>query len=299
MIGVFFAKRWLRLFPAMLICSALVFVTAPLFPERPAGLPAPPGPVPGLTFIDPAIWQKIIGGTQGSLEGVLVAVRRNEILRRLWSALFLAREVVGNRGALRHLPLEPRHGERSTLSLSSAGQPHNFLDSWELKFMAGLRVGHFYRYFSDRKLPWLLGGIAISLVSAGEMSTTSTIAATRSRYSFAGSLMSRTVQLLLSARWLVFGGFISYPLYLLHENMLVSGMVKLGVAMPNSPSLLSPILPALGLICLAWLVASYLEPRVKNSLQKALGRLPHRSTSHTEKLAKQLNLGQRVIGEAW
>lgn len=30
-------RRWLRLFPAMLICSALIFATAWLIPDRPGG----------------------------------------------------------------------------------------------------------------------------------------------------------------------------------------------------------------------------------------------------------------------
>jgi len=33
-------KRWIRLFPAMAICSAIIFITAAFITERPAGMPA-------------------------------------------------------------------------------------------------------------------------------------------------------------------------------------------------------------------------------------------------------------------
>src|SRR3982750_4409760 len=45
----FLWRRWLRLFPAMLAVSVLVFVTAPLF-NRPAGQPVLRDLLPGLTF---------------------------------------------------------------------------------------------------------------------------------------------------------------------------------------------------------------------------------------------------------
>jgi len=129
----------------------------------------------------------------------------------------------------------------------------------------------FYRYFSDKKLGWLMGGLGVSLLSAGMMvEPSSKVAAMLIVALFAVSMVSRTVQNLLSARWLLFAGFVSYPLYLLHENLLVAGMVKLGVAVPGLPALLYPIFPAFCLIGLAWLVASYLEPVVKRGLQEGL-----------------------------
>src|SRR5208282_3694588 len=33
----FMFRRWARLFPAMLICSVFIYLTAPLLPERPLG----------------------------------------------------------------------------------------------------------------------------------------------------------------------------------------------------------------------------------------------------------------------
>jgi peptidoglycan/LPS O-acetylase OafA/YrhL len=65
----FIGKRWLRLFPGMLVCSALIFLTVPVFSGRPAGLPSLRDLLPGLTFIEPSILAYIFGSAQGVLEG--------------------------------------------------------------------------------------------------------------------------------------------------------------------------------------------------------------------------------------
>lgn len=65
----FLYRRWLRLFPAMLICSALVFFTSEYFFERPAGKLIWENLLPGLTFIEPGWWGKILGHPVGGIDG--------------------------------------------------------------------------------------------------------------------------------------------------------------------------------------------------------------------------------------
>lgn len=48
----FLWKRWIRLFPAMLIATFLIMASAPFFIERPAGPPRLVDAIPGLVFID-------------------------------------------------------------------------------------------------------------------------------------------------------------------------------------------------------------------------------------------------------
>ena len=62
-------KRWLRLFPAMLIVSIIVFLTASFFYERPAGQPVLLDLIPGLTFIKPSIISILVGHPVNGLEG--------------------------------------------------------------------------------------------------------------------------------------------------------------------------------------------------------------------------------------
>lgn len=65
----FLYRRWLRLFPAMLICSGLIYLTLGLFRERPGGTPPAISLIPGITFIDP-VWIRCASGHSiPSLEG--------------------------------------------------------------------------------------------------------------------------------------------------------------------------------------------------------------------------------------
>ncbi len=65
----FIGRRWLQLFPAMLLCSLLVFYTESLFPARPAGISSYRDLIPGLTFAESGIWARVLGSPQGVLEG--------------------------------------------------------------------------------------------------------------------------------------------------------------------------------------------------------------------------------------
>ena len=55
----FMYKRWLRLFPAMLIATFLIYTTVNIFYEHPAGIPNIHSTIPGLFFINPTILEKI------------------------------------------------------------------------------------------------------------------------------------------------------------------------------------------------------------------------------------------------
>ncbi|MDR0605205.1 MAG: acyltransferase family protein [Bacteroidales bacterium] len=57
----FIYKRWLRLFPAMLIVTIIIFLTANLLYERPSGKPTLLSIMPGLTFIDPSLIGYLLG----------------------------------------------------------------------------------------------------------------------------------------------------------------------------------------------------------------------------------------------
>lgn len=68
-LGEFLWRRWLRLFPAMLVCSLLIYLTAPWLPDRPSGTPTVDSLLPGLTLIEPRWWQTLTGVGGTPLEG--------------------------------------------------------------------------------------------------------------------------------------------------------------------------------------------------------------------------------------
>ncbi|MEO6117972.1 MAG: hypothetical protein ABIP37_02755, partial [Methylotenera sp.] len=123
-------------------------------------------------------------------------------------------------------------------------------------------------------------GFFIALLSArslGGFLSISMMFATTLVLIFAFSMLNQTLQKILSNKLLGFVGFISYPLYLVHENALVSMIVQLHHYFNWIPGILLPVLPILGIILTAWLIARYLEPNlrklIKNSLLKIRNKL--------------------------
>ena len=77
---------------------------------------------------------------------------------------------------------------------------------------------------------------------------------------------------------LTFMGFISYPLYLIHENALVGFTVKVHNHLAFVPDMMSPLPGIAFIVVSAWIIAAFLEPRLKELLKIPLGmrirRLP-------------------------
>lgn len=63
-----------------------------------------------------------------------------------------------------------------------------------------------------------------------------------------------------------FLGFVSYPLYLINENMMVSIVIKLSKVQAVFPLVLLPALAMVFLIYLAFPLAKYVEPWVRRPL---------------------------------
>ena len=80
-------------------------------------------------------------------------------------------------------------------------------------------------------------------------------------------MISHVLQTIMSWRFFLFLGFISYPLYLIHENMMVSLIVKFGHWMPLIPGVLIPVVPIALVGAIAWLVAIFFEPGFRTVLR--------------------------------
>lgn len=269
----FILRRWLRLFPAMLICSMLVFASVGLFPERPAGAPLWRDMLPGLTFIEPTWWGFVLGSPQGVLEGafwsLFVEVKFYFIAGLLYffiggrkmilvlTALFVCAAGISR---LQHaFPASPLRVPGLILQAASAGQ-----FGW---FAAGAL---YYRYFHERKTVLLAAAIGVASAAAiaiGGLRPQQTVAALIVALLFTVAIVQPWMQALLSRRALLFLGFISYPLYLLHENMMVAMIVKIGHATPWLPAILMPLLPIAIVIGAGGLVAVYIEPWLRRRLK--------------------------------
>ena len=270
----FLYRRWLRLFPAMLICSLIIFATAQFFPERPIGAPTWVSLIPGLTFTEPTWWSTVIRHPVSPLEGAFWSLFV-EVKFYVFAALvyfwrgrhaLIAGLIIGYLVAvLSHigdtmfgtLPLKLANRICAELSFEYFG--------W---FAAG---ASFYLHSKTAANKWLFVGLACGLLSAvtvNDPSKMATIAAGLITFVFAATIVSRTVQRFFNTGVLQLFGIISYPLYLIHENLMISSIVKLDKITGDLPGILLP-LPVIFLLSLvAFCIARYGEPLVKHWLPR-------------------------------
>lgn len=274
----FMSRRWLRLFPAMLLCSMLIFATAPFFHERPAGVPTIRDLLPGLTFVDPTWWNLIVDSPQGVLEGafwsLFVEMKFYLVAGWLFFLVGGARMI----GTLVGLFLLAR------AAMFVSAQHPEFALHWLLQLMDLLSAKYFgwfaagalyYRYFHERRRGLLVMAVLVALASAltqdgyqvhPELFALSVVIL------FTAAILSALVKRTLTHPVFLFFGFVSYPLYLLHENMMVSAIAKVGIAAPWMPAFLLPLLPILLVSGVAWLVAAYAEPWLREKLRPFVRR---------------------------
>jgi peptidoglycan/LPS O-acetylase OafA/YrhL len=74
------------------------------------------------------------------------------------------------------------------------------------------------------------------------------------------SALHPKLQFFLETRFLVFIGFISYPLYLLHNTISIGIVGWLSDAVPQIPAFFLPAIPLAFLCGIAWLIARFVEP---------------------------------------
>lgn len=265
--GEYLFRRWLRLFPAMLIATALIYATAFAFPERPYGLPALRDILPGLTFIDPHWWAYGLDPAQRDLEGAFWSLYVEVKFYVLFGVLFFA---LSERAALIGLALVAVAGSRLLGYLGDQSVAAEYIHQ------AGLGLGGRYfgwfllgalarRAFVERSCrAWALVALA-SPLAIGWFKGPNLVPVFAALALFFVALASPLAQRPLRGRALLFFGFISYPLYLIHENMLVASIVKIG-ATGGVLALLSPAPGFVLLAAIAFAIAKWGEPALRSGL---------------------------------
>lgn len=69
------------------------------------------------------------------------------------------------------------------------------------------------------------------------------------------------------SRTLNFLGFVSYPLYLIHENMMVATTVKTHSSLTWLPGILTPAPGLLAIVAVAYCIARFIEPALQSILR--------------------------------
>jgi peptidoglycan/LPS O-acetylase OafA/YrhL len=269
----------------MFVCSLLVWLTSGLFSERPRGEIHIWDLLPGLTFIGDGSFVHLIWDHLGNVLGIKI----ESIEGAFWSLYVEARFYIVF--GLAYFILSERAGIAILLllfSLGKLGSPtllHLHFGAWNIgetfftpiqHALATIRIESvvnyaksygffaagalFFLFYATRNPKYYWSAVVVGIISCG---TGADLALT---LLFALAIASVPIQSLLSNRALVFVGFISYPLYLIHENMMVAMIVKIGRVFPSLFAILIPTIPILVVGGSAWIIASYLEPAAKKVL---------------------------------
>jgi peptidoglycan/LPS O-acetylase OafA/YrhL len=274
---VFIKKRWLRLFPSMLIVSIIIIATAHFMTERPLGLPRVQDFFPGVTFIHPFFLERISGARVESLEGSfwslyvefgfyfifgsLFFVLKN---RALW--VFSALSILGYIFFQISLYNFPNH-----LSAHICNDVFGFQNyPW---FAAGAFA---FKYYQQRDRASLSGMILLSFFSLFTIIRQNdmmlSICSLAVLAVFLVPIFSQKIRETLALNIFIFAGFISYPLYLIHENMLVSLTIKAGKHLSGVPGFLLPVIPILFLFTVAYFITKHAEPKLKKAIVRVTGK---------------------------
>ena len=262
----FMVKRWLRLFPAMLIATLLIFATAP-FIHRPDGAPTFSQAIPGLTFIDYR-WTAYLHGPKAPIEWPFWSLFAE---MKFYVFAGLAYFLLGRRWAIAGL-IGGFVGYWLCGPLSLEG-PQYAAYLYDMPYWAWFACGAlFYEWHREQKA-WLFG----AALAVGAVASASPVPGAFSIPNlqwfpfiglpfvllFAGALTLKPVQQVLGSRWLLFFGLISYPLYLIHEQALIGITLMLGRHVSGPWTGLLPFIPAAALVGVSWLIAVYCEKPVR------------------------------------
>lgn len=275
----FIYRRWLRLFPAMLVCSLIIYATAGFFHERPKGQPELKDLITGLSFVEPYIWAKLTGLKLSSIEGAFWSLY---VEFKFYLAAAIIYFTVGRKYLVVSvflcfiMWLVSRYLSE-TLAIQSFSVFHTITHTLGFQYFGWFAAGAaYYSYLKTDNVKWYVTGIMISIISAiveGGFNPIPSFAAVVVSMFFALSIVNQKLQALISNRLFLFFGVISYPLYLLHENMMISITIKLNHLVGIVPSFVYPLVAIALISPLALYIAKVIEPKVKGLLIKLFSSL--------------------------
>jgi len=270
---VFVKKRWLRLFPSMLIVSLFVISTSFFFPHRPIGEPKLVDLIPGLTFLEPYWLEKIFHFPFKSLEGAFWSLYVEFRFYFLFGFCFY---FLGRKKAIKVLALITLLSFLLTFLTSSKVLEFLFLDVLLGRYLFWFLIGIYaYEFLNGKIKEYLFEVLGLALLGAiysiSKQSFSVQLIQVLCLLLFLGLLKIEFLKKIIGNSFFVFMGAISYPLYLVHENAGVSLIISFQEYLTFIPSFFYPFL-SLGILSfLAWVEAFKFSPKLSKSLKKVLG----------------------------
>lgn len=278
----FIKRRWLRLFPAMLIATILIYSTAPFFSERPGGIPSLINIIPGLTFISPDLIKFFSGSYIAGLEGAFWSLYVEVVFYIFMGFIYF---FIGRKYCIPALFLALSMFYFSlVLKKIELSWPYELITALGFPNYAWFIVGcTMYEFLNKR------GNIQIYAITALSILLLFAPSVLNNKFNFTlisfyfgiltifiFSFSNHSIQKILSNKPLILIGFVSYPLYLIHENILVATLIKLEkTSLPTSVILLMPIFISIVLVFLAYIIAKYLEPKLRKNIENLITPKPN------------------------
>ncbi|QDY43972.1 acyltransferase family protein [Candidatus Pantoea soli] len=268
----FLQKRWLRLFPAMLIASVLLFIADGFFPEWSLMTPYVKNLLPGLIFINPETLTQLTGIEFHSMAGSFWSLYVEAMFYLIVGAVYFT---CGRKYCLPAL-IVPMLALSASSVLKSLGYPllidiiskFGFIHyAW---FMVGCLV-YERLHGRDRIYHYALTALAVVINLSYYVKNTGALAIVplmTVMLFFIVSFYSKRIESFLSLRFFTLVGFVSYALYLIHENLMIAMLIKVNRYVKSEAlMLLMPVLIASALCAVAWLITRYAEPAVRAALK--------------------------------
>lgn len=271
-----FAKaRYLRLAPAMLLGSSLIYLTSEIIYERPGGSVNLIDFLPSLTFIDPLLISKISSLEVKSLDGafwslyvevkfylsvgIFFFVFRDKTLKFLL-ILYFSWLLIGFFLLIKN-------------DLPFIKLIFNILTNSGVRWYGWFLLGVYaYKYENNKSLNNLIGMFFLALFASittklGNLNYT--IGAFLIAILFILPIWSENSKIIFSNKFFLFFGFISYPLFLIHQNIITGLAIKYYKFKQDLPSFIYPILPFIIVIIISYFIARS-EPYIKQKLKKII-----------------------------
>ncbi|MEM9668970.1 MAG: acyltransferase [Pseudomonadota bacterium] len=275
--GAFLKRRWLRLFPAMLIASLIVFGASQINADHmPHGRASIQDLMPGLTFISVGFYAEFLPFPVRELDGVYWTLYVEAGFYVVFGALFYALGWQRALTALAGLWVFVLAGADIAAEIGHAGLQTGFryLQWIGAEYFGWFVSGAlFYKARQMTSLLLFLAAIVTGLVSAMTSDLwqpddlVSQLHLCGCVILFALALKSPQLQTALRIKPMIFMGFISYPLYLLHNEFGIGLISAVGAVLPSNLSWAPAVFVAGVTITLSYIVAKLAEPALRKVLQ--------------------------------